>query len=262
MIYSNGLEYILNSGLYSSNSGFSYLAKNADDRYTFHSSFPIFIEPRYAKVRVDSIKYSDQPEYLHFYLEVHSFLPELFLSPSRPKTQFVDDKSEIIGIVEEAFQLMLKEKLPENVQIKVLPLNEFKSVHSTFGPWNNGILGFSINGKNKKIFVREDNLDSLMIVIGHEIGHVLTDSLPNKHDGEVKAFAFSIEWARIIKKYNVANLGLSIKDEIDFQPARNGLHDVAFADFLTKSGRKGVELHQDLVKGYISVFDKIYFHPK
>ena len=96
--------------------------------------------------------------------------------------------------------------------------------------------------------------------IGHEIGHVLTETLPNKHDEEAKAFAFSIEWARTIKEHNIANLGLSIKDELDFNPAKNGLHDVAlsFVDSMVKTGRRAMELHDGLVKQYISVFNKVY----
>ena len=213
------MEYIVNTVIYSSNSGFSYLVKNEADRYIFHGNPQAFIEPRYKKVRVDCFIYGTETKYPSYYQPIHNFLPELLLSQSRPKTHFVDDKSEIIGIVENTFQLMLKEKMPENVQIEVLPLNDFKRVHLGFGRWNNGILGFSINGRSKKIFVRENNLDILMLVIGHEIGHVLTDSLPNKHDEEAKAFAFSIEWARIIKKYNIGNIGSSVNDEIDFRPA-------------------------------------------
>ena len=106
----------------------------------------------------------------------------------------------------------------------------------------------------------ENHLDALMVVVGHEIGHVLTKSLPNKHDEEAKAFAFSIEWAKTIKEHNIANLGLSIKDELDFRPARNGLHDVAFAfvDFMLKKGRKAIDLHSDLVRKYVSVFNEFY----
>src|SRR3989338_535337 len=139
---------------------------------------------------------------------------------------------------------MMEEKLPENISISILPFDEFKALHSRFSALNTGILGFSVNENNKKIFVRENNLDVLMLVIGHEIGHVLTETLPNKHDEEAKAFAFSIEWAKTIKQHNVANLGSSIKDNFDFQPARNGLHDVAFAfvDLMVKKGRKAMEL--------------------
>ena len=82
--------------------------------------------------------------------------------------------------------------------------------------------------------MRENQLDALLLVIGHEIGHVLTETLPNKHDEEAKAFAFSIEWAKTIKKHNIAGLGINIKQDLDFEPARNGLHDVAFSfvDFI------------------------------
>ena len=104
------------------------------------------------------------------------------------------------------------------------------------------------------------NLDEMMLVIGHEIGHVLTKTLPNKHDEEAKAFAFSIKWAETIKKHNVANLGMSIKDELDMNPARNGLHDVAFSfvSLMLKKGRTAIEVHQDLAKKYISMFNGNY----
>jgi hypothetical protein len=61
-----------------------------------------------------------------------------------------------------------------------------------------------------------------------------------------------------MKQHNVANLGLSIKD--DFEPARNGLHDVAsqFVEFMLKKGRKASQLHNDLVKQYVSVFNSYF----
>ena len=88
----------------------------------------------------------------------------------------------------------------------------------------------------------------------------LDRSLPNKHDEEAKAFAFSVEWAKTIKKHNVANLGLNIKEDIDFQPARNGLHDVAFSfvDFMVKKGRNAMQLHDDLSRKYMSIFNMFY----
>src|SRR3989338_3326615 len=138
-----------------------------------------------------------------------------------------DEKNEAKKFAAETFELMANKEFPCNISINVLPFDDFRLLHSAFGAWNNGILGFSINGKKKQVFTRENHLDALMLVIGHEIGHVLTETLPNKHDEEAKAFAFSIEWAKTIKKHNIANLGLNIKGELDFQPARNGLHDVA-----------------------------------
>lgn len=167
---------------------------------------------------------------------------------------------EIKNIIKETFELMLKKEFPEDISITILPLDDFKFLHSIFGQWSNGILGFSINGNNKKIFARENNLDMLIIVIGHEIGHMLTETLPNKHDEEAKAFAFTIEWTKTIKEHNLSNLGLSISDELIFKPAKNGLHDIAFefVNFIVKKGRNPIDLHNDLVKKYISIFNRLY----
>ena len=260
MHYSSGLEYII-GGSYSSNSNssVSYFSRNIDDNYNFKGEDSITAESQYIRKTI-TIPYKNQQKYFATYTINHSFAPEIFLNPSRPKARFIDDDNEIKNFVEEAFELMMKERLPSNISINILPFDEFKALHSRFGLWSNGILGFSINGNAKKVFVMENHLDTLMIVLGHEIGHVLTETLPNKHDEEAKAFAFSIEWAKNIKKHNIANLGLSIKDELDFQPARNGLHDVAFSfvDFMLKKGRKAIDLHSDLVKKYVSIFNEFY----
>ena len=260
-MYSNGLEYIVR-GNYSHNSysQINYFSKNTDDNYGFVNENPVIFERQYVKNPAKQIQYKNQIEYPAQQYINHSFAPEIFLNPSRQKARFVDDKSGMTSFVNEALELMMNEKLPENISINIVPFEEFKLLHSAFGQWSSGILGFSINGKDKQIFVRENHLDALMLVMGHEIGHVLTETLPNKHDEEAKAFAFSIEWARTIKKHNIANLGLSIKDEIDFQPARNGLHDVAFAfvDLMLRKGRKAMELHSDLAKRYVSIFGKVY----
>ena len=263
MHYSNGLEYIVGSSSYSNNcTRFNYFSKNTDDNYNFEANNSINFEPQYTK-KSSTIQYKNQQKYSTNYVAEHSFTPEIFLNPSRLKARFIDDNDEARSIAGEIFELMVNEKMPSNISINILPFDEFKVLHSCFGPWNSGILGFSINGSNKKIFVRENHLDSLMLVIGHEIGHVLTKSLPNKHDEEAKAFAFSIEWAKTIKEHNIANLELSIKDELDFKPARNSLHDVAFAfvDLMVKRGRKATRLHEDLARRYVSMFNALY-HPK
>ena len=258
MYYSNGLEYIIGSSyLNKSYSGISYFSKSVDDGYGFKPE-PTALKSEYSG-RGKQAFYQNQ-QYSSNYAANRQFTPEIFLNPIRPRTKFIDDKNEVKSIAEEIFELMMKEKLPENISINTLPFDEFKALHSRFGSWSSGILGFSVNGGSKKIFVRENQLDALILVTGHEIGHVLTDTLPNKHDEEAKAFSFSIEWAEAIKKHNVAGLASSIKDEFDFQPARNGLHDVAFGfvDFMVKKGRKAIEIQRDLIKGYISVFNRIY----
>lgn len=259
MYHSNGLEYIVgNSYSKNSYSRITYFSQQLDDNYGFVDGNLTTNEVQYIKMQ-SSPKYKKQQYFTNYSVE-HSFAPEIFLSPSRPKSRFVVENNEARTIAAEIFELMLNGKIPESISINVLSFDEFKALHSRFGTWSNGILGFSINGIEKQIFARENHLDALMLVIGHEIGHVLTETLPNKLDEEAKAFAFSVEWAKTIKKHNVANLGLSIKDEISFHPARNGLHDVAFGfvDLMARKGRKAINLHSDLIKCYVSVFDRVY----
>ena len=254
MYYSRGLEYIVGTYSSSYSSNVNYFSKHMDDDYRFGKTEPIVVEAQYTKTHNQN-QYKNH-DYSSAYAFEHSFTPQIFLNPSRPKARFIDDEENVMSIIKETFELMVKEKIPENISISILPFDEFKALHSIFGSWSNGILGFSINGKEKKVFVKENHLDELMIVIGHEIGHVFSETLPNKHDEEAKAFAFSIEWAKTIKRHDIANLGMSIKDELDFKPARNGLHDVSlcFVDFMIRRGRKAIELHDDLVRKYISIF--------
>jgi len=262
MGYSNGLEYLV-SGYVNQAYSISYLSKNTDDKYTRISENPTIALQAYIPdvfMPKSESGYQNNKKYNSSYSSSHSFTPQIFLDSSRPKSRFVVDKSEIKGIAKETFELMMKEKLPQNISITILPVDEFKVAHSRFGAWSNGILGFSVNGKTKKIFVRENHLDELIIVLGHEIGHVLTETLPNSHDEEAKAFAFSIGWAKAIKNHNIANLGLNIKAELDFQPARNGLHDIAFGfvDLMLRKGMEAVDLHRRLAKKYASIFNRIY----
>jgi len=236
-----------------------YFSRFVDEKYDSVGENSIVSERQYSGTTRGRNQYGQQ-HYTNTYIAPDSFIPDIFLSRSRPKSRFVVDNNEARIIAEEIFELMMHGRLDNNISINVLPFDEFKALHSRFGAWSNGILGFSITRKSRKIFVRENQLDELMIVLGHEIGHVLTETLPNKHDEEAKAFAFSIEWAKTIKKHNVANLGLNIKDNLDFNPARNGLHDIAFefVDLMVKQGIMAMQLHDDLAKKYKSIFNKVY----
>ena len=264
MHYSGNLEYIVgNSYRRGQYSNANYFSKNTDDNYGFLRENPPVFEKQYTETSVNSIhsnQYKNNQRYITNYSSSHLFAPEIFLNPSRPKARFADEKNEAKKFAAETFELMANKEFPCNISINVLPFDDFRLLHSAFGAWNNGILGFSINGKKKQVFARENHLDALMLVIGHEIGHVLTETLPNKHDEEAKAFAFSIEWAKTIKKHNIANLGLNIKEEIDFQPARNGMHDIAFGfvDLMLRKGMEAVDLHRRLAKKYASIFNRIY----
>ncbi len=265
MDYSRGLEYIVsgyNAAIPYSQP--SYLSRNTGIGNYIFSQNRIVRLPHY-NVKSDSLDdltgYKNKEKCSSNYAEPHSFTPQAFLNSSRPKSRFAVDINEIVSIAEETFRLMMNKEIPKNISINILPTEDFKLIHSKFGAWNNGIAGFSVNGKSKKVFVKETQLDELLITLGHEIGHVLTETLPNKHDEEAKAFAFSIVWANTIRKHDIANLGSSIKEELDFQPARNGLHDVAleFVGLMIKKGNDALTLHQGLTKKYISIFNLFYF---
>src|SRR3989338_2377411 len=154
------------------------------------------------------------------------FAAENFLHIYRPDTQFIDDASDVEEFVKEAFRTTTGEELPGHIRITICNEEKFKLLHtSKGGKWSKGIQGFSVH-LTKEIVVKQNKLDVVMLVIGHELGHVLSPPLSNMHDEEAKAFAFELEWMKAIKQNNIANLAGNIN--IDFQPANNGLHDVAF----------------------------------
>jgi len=190
--------------------------------------------------------------------KTYYFTPKIFLNPVRPKTRFINTTTQIQSLIEETFELMLNKKLPNNISIQVCNKEELKQLHSRFGSWNDNIQGFALNNKNmKQIFVRNNDLDELMLTIGHEIGHVYTKKLDNSHDEEAKAFSFAMQWAKTIRKHDIGNLKENIKDDLDFNPARNGLHDLAFffVKNLMAKGIKPMQVHWDLVSGYVSLWN-------
>jgi hypothetical protein len=185
------------------------------------------------------------------------FTPKIFLKPKRPKTRFISLTEDVQNLIEETFELVTNQKLPENISIRVCNNEEFKQIHSEFELWSDNVQGFAINNKKlKKIFVKNAHLDELMLTIGHEIGHVFTKNLSNKHDEEAKAFSFAVKWAETIRKHNIGNLSCCIKENFDFMPAKNGLHDIPFlfVKNLINKGIDSIHIHYDLVKGYISLW--------
>ncbi|MBI3033176.1 hypothetical protein HYY69_06890 [Candidatus Woesearchaeota archaeon] len=172
-----------------------------------------------------------------------------FLHIYRPVTQFIGNAEQIKQYILEAFKLTTGNELPDDISITISSAEQLQRIHGQFSSeWSNGIQGFSLN-KTRQVFVKEGDLDRVMLVVGHEIGHVLSNTLDNKHDEEAKAFAFEIPWMEAIIKHNIANLKDNIN--LDFIPANNGLHDIAFG-FVKKvinSGKQALELFKDLIKG-------------
>ena len=250
-----------------SGNGLNYLVSKSEDYHDSAENMPI----EYSGQHKNPLVYSNSNyKFDNKLTRTYYFTPELFLKPSRCETPIIESTEQIKELINETFLLMLGKNLPENISINVCNVEELKRIHSQFGSWSEGIQGFAINAgkskifginsvdnkKLKRIFVKNNPLDALMLTIGHEIGHVYTNCLSNSHDEEAKAFSFAMEWAKTIKKHNIGSLADNIKDDIDFNPARNGLHDLAFffVKNLINNGLKPMEVHWDLVKGYKSLF--------
>ena len=87
-----------------------------------------------------------------------------------------------------------------------------------------------------------------MLTVGHELGHAVTMPLMSDLDEEAKAFAFQIAFMRTLHKNNIANLASSIN--LDFNPATNGVHDIAFnhvAELVAK-GNNPLELFKSIAQ--------------
>ena len=106
----------------------------------------------------------------------HAITP--FLPTYRPQTQFVDNAEQIESLVRETFEKTTGRELPNNIVFHVLDKDDMKRIHEQHGQWTDTIQGFSINSKYKQVVVKKGDLDKVMLVMGHEIGHVLSQSLP------------------------------------------------------------------------------------
>lgn len=196
-----------------------------------------------------SKNYEAKPSTTYTHISVNDFL-----NPDRPVTQFVGKSEEIKHYIEEAFEKTTGEKLPQHIMIRIVTKEEMKTLHEkNKGVWSEGIMGFAVNKELPEIFIRENHLDALMLTIGHELGHVFTKSLASQHNEEAKAFAFEIAWIKAMIEHNIAGLKYSFR--LDFKPAKNGLHDVAFS-FVKKcleKGKKAIDVYWELVKGLLTV---------
>jgi len=174
----------------------------------------------------------------------YSFVPDNFLVPGQRK-RFIGDAEEIQEHIEEAFLKTTGFKLPTDIEITVCNPTQFKRIIN-----QPGVRGISLNRKTQglvsEIFVLNSDLASVMLTIGHEIGHVLTKNLKNKRLEEAKAFAFSKAWMKTIKEHNIAELGIAFVLE---NPAQNGIHDMAHS-FVNKFKNKNpLNLYWEIVRG-------------
>ena len=181
-----------------------------------------------------------------------AFAADDFLDPHRPRTPFVGNAEEVRPHVEEAFRLLMGSELPHDIIIRIGSEEQLAMAYP--GQWESNIAGFALNRVGwgtSEIFARKDEMDRLLLTIGHELGHVMSQPLPRIHDEEGKAFAFSLAWMKTIKDNNIAGIGHAINPN----PARNGLHDVAFnfvADLVEK-GKAAMDVFSELAHRVLSV---------
>ena len=121
---------------------------------------------------------------------------------------FVGAAADIAGFIKETFAKTTGKELPDDITITVSHREELQRAHAQF--FNMGIVGLSLNGTSRQIFVVAGSLDEVMLVIGHELGHVLSKPLHNEQAEEAKAFAFEMAWAQIIFTHDIAGLKASI----------------------------------------------------
>lgn len=176
------------------------------------------------------------------------FAPQVFTTGQR--TKFVHATEDVKEVVEEAFQSMTGKELPD-FNINVCDEKAFFEHHARFGGhWSPGILGFCSH-TTKEIFVRQAQLAEVIMVIGHEIGHLMSGALPNAVDEEAKAMAFTAAWAETIRNNDIGGLRNAI---VMHQPANNGLHNVAhrFVNRMLDAGTGAMDVFEQLKRCYIS----------
>ncbi|MAG60712.1 hypothetical protein CL619_02890 [archaeon] len=160
---------------------------------------------------------------------------------------FVSGAEEIQSQIKETFEKLMGENFPDDIKVSVLSASEFRKICPKIG-----VVGLSYNrrqlGLISEIFVKEGSLASVMLTIGHEIGHVLTSTLEDPSLEEAKAYAFSFAWMEIIRKHDIAGLAGSFVSTL---PAANGVHDKGYnlVKKMFVSGKKAFGVYRGLILG-------------
>jgi hypothetical protein len=219
-------------------------------KYTKHASVEAKTQfPQYMTLQGDYKLQKTEPE-------------ELFLHPARPVTEIIINEGKIMPYVKEAFEKTTGKDFPTNLKVVVLSEKAFNEVHQGHkGVHSQFVQGFAINRNGRgvnEVFVKQNHLDSLMLTIGHEIGHVMSGTLQDERDEEAKAFAFSMAWMKAIKENNIAGIGQCINP----RPAVNGIHDKAFEFVLEMSeNNTSMQVFEKLTKGELSIRNKLELVP-
>lgn len=248
---SSPLEYIAQSAVSSAPSTFSSNFNYSRPQSSFSSS------SIYSGNDASTNNYQNSGNSFYNTLFHHQteylFSPQDFLLPGK-EGQFVGSAEELKPYLEEAFEELFHQSFPRDIKVSICNLEQFRKVAP-----HPSTIGLSINrnklGLLSEIFVLEGPLARVMLTLGHELGHVLTPSLPNPHDEEAKAYSFSLAWMKIIQENNIAGMQDSFVTE---RPAENGLHNVAFAfvEKMIKAGMDVWEIYLKIINHLFSLGDK------
>ncbi|MFP4118073.1 MAG: hypothetical protein ACLFTR_04055 [Candidatus Woesearchaeota archaeon] len=166
------------------------------------------------------------------------------------------DSRDMIEDVKEIFTAVTGEEMPEDIEINVLDKESFFKASAKRNGTVDGILGFAQHRKDiytpRRIFVKTSTMAQVLAVIGHEIGHIISEKKGNPHDEEAKAIAFEYAWTKTIQEFNLGGVGHMIRS---IPLARNGLHDIAqmFVENKIKEGIDPLDIFDEIVADEISV---------
>ncbi|MBI4145465.1 hypothetical protein HY493_04660 [Candidatus Woesearchaeota archaeon] len=169
-------------------------------------------------------------------------------------TKAINKREELMPLVEEAFEKRTSVAFPHDIAITLCtPVELEQAFGAGFTP---DVQGFCINRHGRgvsEVFVKRGELAHVMLTLGHEIGHALTPTLRDSRDEEAKAFAFSLAWMETIREHNIGGLKVAIQPN----PAKNGLHNVAF-NFVMDTARRipFIEQFAQLGKGMLTINQK------
>ena len=220
----------------------SYAAQSSP---VLHYQLSAIFRPSNSALEYSSSSY--QAHQVSYHTSAHAeyhFIPDTFLKPGKGG-KFVGKAEEVREFIEDTFYHLFHQPFPDDIKISICDEREFRLLAP-----HPATIGLSLNRRSQgllsEIFVLHDSLARVMLTIGHELGHVLTETLDNKHNEEAKAYAFSLVWMEVIKDHDIGGLGDAFITE---QPAQNGLHNVAFefVSRLMKVGKHVGEIYTELI---------------
>ncbi len=197
--------------------------------------------------------YTNDKQYTTTSNNSYYFSPDPFLNPNRPRERFTGKAEDIKHYIKDAFEKTTNNALPDDIDIIICSEKEFKENTKIEDP---GVRGVTLNrrhlGQITNIIIKEDEFAKIMLTIGHELGHAISLPLVDDINEEAKAFAFQVAFMHSLHEYNVANMRNCIN--LDFNPATNGIHNVAFnhVSRLITNGTKPLEIFRGIVQKQIT----------